>query len=273
LGDIVRLAGSLGTTPEMENRMMRAWQIQDYIAVDVETTGLCAGIDEMIEIGGVKIENGMLTQTYQSFIKPQGMLPERIIQLTGITKEMLCEQRKIGEVLPEFLAFAGELPLLGHNLSFDYSFLKAACKKQHISYERKGTDTLRLLRILNPSMEKKNLQAAAAAYGVDPGQAHRACDDAITCAKIYLKLAEEFGEQKQELFFPQTVKASIKKCQPATEKQKKYLLDLLKYHRIEGVSIEAISKSDASALIDYLRTGQMQKVAEKLDALIREASV
>lgn len=241
---------------------------QNLIAVDVETTGLSAGVDEIIEIGAVKIENGVLKERYRSFLKPLHALPTRITELTGITGEMLRNARTAEEVLPEFLAFAGMFPLLGHNLPFDYSFLKAACEKQKLSFERKGIDTLRLARILQPSLEKKTLTAMAEFYGVNPGQAHRAEDDAVSCAEIYLKMLETFGKdpQKQELFLPQILTARIKKSEPATIRQKKYLLDLLKYHRIEEVSMEAMTKSDISRIIDHLKSGRTEEAIELLAA-------
>lgn len=241
---------------------------QNLIAVDVETTGLSAGVDEIIEIGAVKIENGVLTERYRSFLKPLHALPARITELTGITGEMLRNARLTEEVLPEFLAFAGTLPLLGHNLPFDYGFLKAACEKQKLSFERKGIDTLRLARILQPSLEKKTLTAMTEFYGINPRQVHRAEDDAISCAEIYLRMLENFGKdpQKQELFLPQILTARIKKSEPATIRQKKYLLDLLKYHRIEEVSMEAMTKSNISRIIDHLKSGRTEEAIELLAA-------
>jgi len=239
---------------------------QTLLAVDVETTGLAAGINEIIEIGAAKIEKGCIRETFVSLIRPKYPLPPQITELTGITPAMLLPERTLHEVLPEFLAFAGELPLLGHNLPFDYSFLKAACQSEKLPFEKSGVDTLFLLKVLVPSLDKKNLSAAAAVYGINPGQAHRACDDAITCAHLYLKLKEQFASDpaKQDLFLPQSIQVRIKKQSPATEKQKKYLLDLLKYHRIEDVPIERVTKSMASALIDFLRTGQKEKAMELL---------
>lgn len=238
----------------------------DLVAVDVETTGLSAGVDEIIEIGAVLITNGTLGETYQSLIRPKRQVPERITEITGITQEMVEKARPIEEVLPEFLAFSQSVPLLGHNLIFDYSFLKAASRQQGISFERKGIDTLRLAKLLLPSLDKKTLAAVSDFYGVDMGHAHRACHDAVSCANIYFHMLQEFGTlpEKQELFLPQVLKASIKKSEPATAKQKKYLLDLLKYHRIEEVPLEHITKSEASTLIDYFRSGQAQKAAAML---------
>lgn len=251
-----------------DRRIMKTEQDQNCIAIDVETTGLSAGIDEIIEIGAVKLEAGALTEVYKSLVCPRHGLPSRITEITGITKELLVEARPIEEVLPEFLAFAGELPLLGHNLPFDYSFIKAACSKQNISFERKGIDTLRLARIFHPSLEKKTLSAMAEFYGIDSGHSHRACDDAITCAGIYLKMLEAFGGDpgKEVLFLPQVMQVKIKKSEPATLKQKKYLLDLLKYHRIEEVSVEHITKSQASKIIDFLRSGQTAEAKAMLQA-------
>lgn len=240
---------------------------QNYLAVDVETTGLLAGIHEVIEIGAVKIIQGKLEETYQSFICPKGRLPIEITELTGITKEMLSTARPLEAVLPEFLAFAGDMPLLGHNLPFDYSFLKAECNKLKISFERNGVDTLSLAKALIPDLKKRNLASVTEFYHIDSGQAHRAEDDAIACAKIYLKMLESFGADitKQELFLPKSLQARIKKSEPATIKQKKYLLDLLKYHKIEKALIEHITKSDASKMIDYLQNGQAEKAIEILN--------
>lgn len=248
--------------------MEKLYQQNCFAAVDVETTGLSAGVDEIIEIGAVLVVNGTLGKTYQSLICPKRQVPERITEITGITQEMVKKARSIEDVLPEFLAFAGDFPLLGHNLPFDYSFLKAACLQQKLSFERKGIDTLRLAKILLPSLEKKTLSHVADFYGIVIEQAHRAYHDAVSCAEIYLKMAEKFGElpEKQELFLPQEIRAKIKKAEPATVKQKKYLLDLLKYHRIEEVPLEHITKSEASMLIDYVRSGQVEKAMAILAA-------
>jgi DNA polymerase-3 subunit alpha (Gram-positive type) len=220
------------------------------------------------------VAGGQLGERFQRLICPKRGLPARITEITGITEDMLKGAEPVEKVLPEFLAFAGELPLLGHNLSFDYSFLKAECKKQKISFERKGSDTLRLARILHPSLDKKTLTAMAEFYSIDPGQAHRACDDAVSCARLYLKMAEKFGTDpaKQELFLPQTLQVKMKKVEPATEKQKKYLIDLLKYHRIEGVSVERLTKSEASAVIDHLRSGHLEKAVELLKNSVQKNS-
>lgn len=246
----------------------KSYKQENIIALDVETTGLSAGTDEIIEIGAVRIINGELKNTYQSFICPKRQIPERITELTGITEKMVKKARPIEVVLPEFLEFVGDALLLGHNLPFDYSFLKAACNQQNISFKRKGIDTLRLAKILLPSLEKKTLSLVADFYDISIEQAHRAYHDAAACAKIYLKMLEEFGtlEGKQEVFLPQEIKVNIKKSEPATIKQKKYLLDLLKYHKIEEVSLEHITKSEASMLIDYIRSGQTEKAMAILAA-------
>lgn len=248
--------------------MEKPYQQDKIVAVDVETTGLSAGLDEIIEIGAVLISNGKLDKTYHSLICPKKMIPREITKLTGITWEMVKKACPIEHVLPEFLKFAGNFPLLGHNLPFDYSFLKAACMQQKISFERKGIDTLRLARILLPSLEKKTLSFVADFYEIDIEKSHRASYDAISCAKIYLKMLEKFGNLpgKQELFFPQELKTKIKKSESATAKQKKYLLDLLKYHKIEEVSLERLTKSEASMLIDYFKSGQLEKATAILAA-------
>ena len=98
--------------------------IKDYVCVDIETTGVRPKWDRIIEIGAVKVRDGRKVETFSKLIYPGIPIPERITDLTGITNEMIKGQDKIQQVLPEFIEFAGDDLLLGHNIRFDYSFLK-----------------------------------------------------------------------------------------------------------------------------------------------------
>ena len=98
--------------------------MQDFTAIDVETTGLNPKTEKMIEIGAVKIRDGKIVAKYDSLINPGRKLEERITELTGITDGMLADAPLPEKVLPEFFDFIGEDILLGHSIMFDYSFLK-----------------------------------------------------------------------------------------------------------------------------------------------------
>ena len=96
--------------------------IQDYVCVDLETTGLDPKTDKIIEIGAVRIKNGEIADRFQSFVNPGRLLSEKVKELTGISDEDLYDAPSIEEVLPKFLKFAKEDCLLGHSILFDYSF-------------------------------------------------------------------------------------------------------------------------------------------------------
>ena len=96
----------------------------EIIALDLETTGLNPRTDSILEIGAVRIKNGRVEDTYAAFINIGKKIPEFIVGLTGITDEMAAGGLSLPEALEGFLDFAGETPVLGHNITFDYSFLK-----------------------------------------------------------------------------------------------------------------------------------------------------
>ena len=95
-----------------------------YIALDLETTGLSPKSDRILEIGAARVVNGVVVDSYSTLIDPERVIPGRITELTGITQDMVKGMPKIKDAVPGLVAFCGELPLLGHNIMFDYSFIK-----------------------------------------------------------------------------------------------------------------------------------------------------
>lgn len=222
-----------------------------YVAFDLETTGLRPKYDRILEIGAVKVECGEVTGTYETFIDSGVEIPPRITELTGITQEMVAGSPGIREAVEGFLDFSGESVLLGHNIQFDYSFMKRNVVNLGGTYERRGLDTLAISRLCLPQLQGKSLDKMAAHYGIPQEQHHRALDDALTAARLYERLREEFGEKRPDLFAASPLVFKVKKEGPITNSQKVYLRDLLKYHRIESnVKIEMLTKSEASRMID-----------------------
>lgn len=224
----------------------------NYISVDIETTGLSPIKDKIIEIGAVKVIEGKIVDQFQTLIDPQMNLSERIVELTGITDEMVTGKDAIEQVIEYFLAFAEELPLLGHNILFDYSFLKTAATKQKKSFERKGIDTLLISRRLHEELPSKTLDSMCSYYGILNEHHHRALEDAIASMQLYEKLGME-EDATQEILAAKPLAYRPKKMEPATTRQKKMLLDLLKYHKIENRQfIDTMTKSEASRAIDKI---------------------
>ena len=120
--------------------------MKEYVSVDVETTGLAPKQDKIIEIGAVRVRDGQIVESFTSFVNPGRILPAHITELTGILQEQVDEAEPMESVLPAFLEFAGDLPLVGHRILFDYGFLKRAAVNMRLDFERSGVDTLKLSR-------------------------------------------------------------------------------------------------------------------------------
>lgn len=227
--------------------------LNTFVAIDIETTGLNPERDKIIEIGALKVIDGKITQEFSELINPSIPISHRITSLTGITDKLLKDAPDIEKVLKEFLEFAGDLPVLGHNILFDYSFLKVNFSNLGILYERLGMDTLKLSRNLHNNLESKSLSSMCRYYGIYNAHAHRAFDDAKAAYELYYRLKNNFEQKVPEYFSEEPLIYKIKKREPITPRQKNYLNDLVKYHKIELIQpVEHMSKSEASRLIDKI---------------------
>lgn len=224
-----------------------------YVAIDLETTGLDPKRERIIEIGAVRVEQGEITNRFSSFVNPRMELEPRIVELTGIRDEMLKDAPEISALIREVLDFCGDLPLLGHHIIFDYSFLKRAAVNAGLSFEKNGIDTLKLCRRFMPEESKKNLAAACAWFGVEPEAAHRALGDAVSAHWLYQKLRECHFSDEPGVFSEKPLIYKVKREQPASKMQKEVLRDLVKYHRINlTVQIDSLSRNEASRQIDKI---------------------
>ena len=224
-----------------------------YVAVDLETTGIGTKREKITEIGMVKVVDGTVIDTYHTLVNPFRPIPERVVELTGITDEMVKDAPGIEEILSDVIAFCDGFPLLGHQIIFDFGFLTQAAVNAKVPFEKDGLDTLKLCRYLMPGPEKKNLGAACAYFGITPDTAHRALSDAMSAHLLYQKLMEQFGVSRSDLFEAKKLVFKAKKERPATKRQKEHLQDLLKYHRIEtAVQVDKMSGNEISRMIDHI---------------------
>lgn len=227
--------------------------LRDYISVDIETTGVNAKWDRIIEIGAVKVRDGKVTETFSELINPGVKVSSFITNLTGITNQMLVDKSPIDEVLPRFVEFAGEDCLLGHNLMFDYGFLKQNAINLKMNFDKSGVDTLKIARKTLKGLESRGLEYLCNYYGIKDENHHRAFNDANVTSQLYLTLMKEFGEELPGLFEPKELVYTVKKLQPITERQKKYLTDLMKWHHIvPDFDINMLTKNEASKKIDKI---------------------
>lgn len=176
--------------------------INSYVALDLETTGIGARHEKITEIGMVKVIDGETTDTYHTMVNPHREIPKRIVELTGITDDMVKDAPGIEEILDEVLAFTEDLPLLGHQIIFDYGFLVQAAVNQKRKFEKYGVDTLKLCRYLMPGEEKKNLSAACAYFEVTQDTAHRALSDAYAAHNLYQELKKGLAKNVRNSSLP-----------------------------------------------------------------------
>lgn len=227
--------------------------IEDYVVIDLEMTGLKAKTDRILEVGAVKVRKGKLTDTMGVLVNPEIYIDEKITELTGITQQQAQEGADLDETVREFLAFCGEDVLVGHNILYDYSFLKQWAVNHKLGLEKKAVDTLKLARCFLPQEQKKNLEELCAFYGIEQKNAHRALDDAIATWKLFEQLKKEFGEKEAEKFEPKQLQYQAKKQTPATERQKKYLRQFASHCGIElKEPLDQMTRSEVSRLTDKL---------------------
>lgn len=160
---------------------------QSYTVFDIETTGTSAKYDQIIEIGAVKVQNGLVVDSYHSLIKPTIKISKVSSQITGITDEMLENAPDIETVLSEFKEFAKGTVLVAHNADFDYSFIKTADPSIDMPY----LDTLRLARCVLPNRKRFSLASLAKDMRVNNTDHHRADNDAKVLADIFFKLLKK----------------------------------------------------------------------------------
>lgn len=166
-----------------------------YIIFDLETTGLSAATERIIEIGAVKVENGEISESFDLFVDPEKAITPEITRLTSITNEMVAGAPKEAEALEQFFRFCDGCDILvAHNADFDMGFLRAAIRRCGREEDPVQIDTLVMARAMYPELKKHKLDTIAERLGVTQKHHHRADDDARVLAEIFLKMVQKLVE-------------------------------------------------------------------------------
>ncbi len=168
-----------------------------FVVFDIETTGLDPMRDCITEIGAVLIKNGNITGRFHSLVNPEVPIPDEIVELTGITDEMVKDCPTASQVIPAFLDFAGDSVLVAHNAPFDMGFIQHKAAGMGMTVKNKVLDTLAITRRLLPRLKTHKLSAVAQHFNIDMERAHRAVDDALVTAKIFLKCMEILERERK----------------------------------------------------------------------------
>ena len=175
---------------------------QTYVVFDFETTGFNAGgADSIIEIGAVKIKDGEILEKYDELINPGRPLPQKIVDITNITDEMLQDKDNEENAIKRFIAWFGDCPMVAHNAKFDVSFLEMAYKKYNLgTFKNPVIDTLELSRTMDNTYARHSLSALVKRYDVpwDESAHHRGDYDAEGTALVFHKMLKKLSNRNIE---------------------------------------------------------------------------
>ena len=167
-----------------------------FVTVDLEATGCCPGSNSIIEIGAARIEDGAIVATFSQLVKPSEDIPPAIVGLTGITDSMVADAPEMAEVIWAFREFAGDAYIIAHNHRFDLGFLDYEAELAWgTPFKRPVLDTVTLAKRLHPEIGKQNLALLSQIYEVSAKPNHRAAEDALATAQIFLHMVEELAGQ------------------------------------------------------------------------------
>ena len=195
----------------------------EFIVFDIETTGLSNKTERITEIGAVRMVNGEVGETFNTFSNPGKPIPAKIVQLTGITDEMVADAPSEAEALQKFYDFCGDCRVLvAHNAGFDTGFIRAAAQRSNLPYEFTSVDTVPLCRSLYKGLKNYKLDTVADYLKLPPFNHHRACDDAAVLAGIFQKVLTDL--QQQGITTLQQVNTGVTGIDPKTAKSNHMIL-------------------------------------------------
>ncbi len=180
-GDVAQSGQCLCSAKHMNDRI--------YVALDVETTGLVAGVDEIIEVAAVRFRGAEVLETYSQFVRPRQSLPLKITRLTGITPEHLARAPRFNAIGADLASFIGRHPIVGHSVNFDLGMLRA----QGMNFAQPVYDTFELATLLVPQAPIYRLGALADHLGIPHPEDHRALNDALVAAQVFTHLLKRIS--------------------------------------------------------------------------------
>ena len=181
--------------------------VPDYVLFDLETTGVSWEKDEVVEISAVKVKGGEIVDEFSSLVNPGMPIPHYASEVNGITDDMVADSPTFDKVLGEFLEFAGDAVLVGHNIhTFDMKFIQKSSRNYYGKLIGNDyIDTLMLARLYLPEMEHHTLLDLAGHYGISTAGAHRALADCRMNQQVFENL-------KKEIENPSGAARNVKKC-------------------------------------------------------------
>ena len=166
-----------------------------YCVLDLETTGFSAVTEKITEVGIMKVKNGEVIDEFSCFVNPEKPIPQRVVEVTNITDEMVKDAETIDKVFPKILEFLGDSVIVAHNAKFDVGFLKQNAKVLGYEFDYTIVDTLTLAKDIFPNMKKYKLGKIADELGIVVEVAHRALDDVDTTVKVFNVMIQKLKDK------------------------------------------------------------------------------
>lgn len=224
----------------------------EFVAIDIETTGLNPTCDEIVEVSAVRYRNGHEVEAYETLVKPTRPLSAFITLYNKITNDMVADAPAVGEIMPPLRTFIGDSVLLGHNVHFDINFLYDAIERAgapHLSND--FIDTMGLLRRIKGAEAPGSLADAAQAYSISVPGHHRAGWDSRCAAELFLRLVSSGELQPEHMRPPKRQYHSLSEIVPESD-------DIDPYNPCYGKTFVF-----TGALTHFLRTEAMQEVVNR----------
>ena len=194
-------AGEIQTMTGKTKGSLKTEYLKDYIVFDLETTGISCKKDRIIEISAIRVEGGAESDSFSTLVNPGCPIPFYASQVNGITDDMVEDAPFIEEVLPRFLDFIGDLPLVGHNIhSFDMKFIYRECERCCGKIPGNDyVDTLKMSRICLPELSHHTLSDVSDHFGISTKGAHRALNDCKMNLAVYERLGTLLQEKENQI--------------------------------------------------------------------------
>ncbi|MGN1096186.1 MAG: exonuclease domain-containing protein, partial [Eubacteriales bacterium] len=219
----------------------------EFVAFDIETTGLSPISCHITEIGAVIVKNDVVLDRFQTFVDPETPIPAKIVELTGITDEMVAGAPKAAQAVADFIKFIGDRMLIAHNASFDISFIRKVAEDNGIPFNNPYLDTVAMSRFANPDLSKHKLDIVAKYFNIGDFNHHRASDDAEMASKIFYRMVEKLAGEG--VYTPSQMSLAMNKSTDP--------LSLKTYHIIlyaqNAVGLKNLYKIVSKSYLDYFK--------------------
>ncbi len=242
----------------------------NFTLIDLETTGLSAEYDEIIEMSALRVRDFKVVDEFSSLVQPAEEIDDFIEELTGITNEMLKHAKTIFSVMPEFLSFIGNDIVVGHNVNFDINFIYD--KSSYFrDFSNDFVDTMRLSRILRKDERHHRLSDVCKRYNISNSNAHRALSDCYTTFECYEHIRDEINERFENIdnFIKSNRKVHFKANDIVADESKKDETSLL-YEKVcvfTGV-LEKMTRKEAMQIVADIGGFVADSVTKKTNFLI-----